>query len=50
LKLKITNSKLYDMFILVAKANGNNIETEKTDSNLPKASFNGIESFLAGGL
>lgn len=51
-KLKITNSKLYDIFLLTAKANGHkpNSSRAKRKEVLPKASFNQFSAFLNGGL
>jgi len=50
LKLKITNSKQYDMFKIIATAFGNKIsEGEKARRELPKAGFNTFEAFLSGG-
>ena len=51
-KLKITNSKLYDIFLLTAKANGHkpNSSRAKRKEVLPKASFNQFSAFLSGGM
>jgi len=52
LKLRVTNSNLYDMFIVTAKANGHKMESSKKDTNkvkLPEASFASFEHFLVGG-
>ena len=51
-KLKITNSKLYDIFLLTAKANGHNPKSSrvKRKEALPKASFNQFSAFLSGGM
>jgi hypothetical protein len=52
LKLKVTNSKLYDIFLLTAKANGHSPTTSKIKrkETLPKASFGQFSSFLGGGM
>lgn len=48
--MKITNSKQYDMFIIMAKAFGNEVSGSSGEKkDLPKASFAGIETFLSGG-
>ena len=51
-KLKITNSNLYDIFLLTAKANGHkpNSSRAKRKEVLPKASFNQFSAFLSGGM
>ena len=51
-KLKITNSNLYDIFLLTAKANGHNPKSSrvKRKEALPKASFNQFSAFLSGGM
>ena len=51
-KLKVTNSKLYDIFLLTAKANGHkpNSSRAKRKEVLPKASFNQFSAFLSGGM
>jgi len=52
LRLRVTNSNLYDMFILTAKANGHKLDSSKKSTNkkkLPEAGFASFENFLIGG-
>lgn len=52
LKLKITNSKLYDIFFITAKANGHKTSSgrKKRKDSLPKASFSQFGAFLSGSI
>jgi hypothetical protein len=47
-KLEMTNSALYDKFLIIAKAFGNEVKTNdsRAASRLPPASFEGLATFL----